>query len=93
MGSTVQVFPDALHLLVVTDRRIRKWDRRGISDSFRADDGAITAAREAGHGRLLLAVADGWLVILHDQTRDSSRQWTLRKPKVHFPHARLVRLS
>lgn len=82
--SPMFVFPADHHLLVTTDRKVRNWHAEGVSDILHTSAGGITAAQEAGHGRALFAVANGCVVMLHDNRALKSRKWNLRRAKVYL---------
>ncbi|KAI4237860.1 MAG: hypothetical protein LQ352_007911 [Teloschistes flavicans] len=71
-------FPSNHHLIVTTARCVFTCGSHGITEIFRSGSNGIVAAKRAGNGSGVLAVADDQLVILHDVRRGMRRSYRLR---------------
>ncbi|KAK3711701.1 hypothetical protein LTR37_009478 [Vermiconidia calcicola] len=74
------------HLLVTTASHILAWDRAGIHTIFKSSKSSIVAAREAKDGSGILAVADKYIVGLHDTKRGQERSWGLEADNDEVRH-------
>ena len=70
-------FPRNDHLLITTPSRIFAWDSAGLHTIFKSSKHGVVAAREAQDGSGVLAVADKYVVVLHDTKRGQERSWGL----------------
>lgn len=70
------------HLLITTEQQIIAWHEQGIFEVLYQEGGAIAAAQQAKDGTELLAVANGWVVVLRERNGKPSKSWNLRRAKV-----------
>ncbi len=71
-------FPKSHHLIVTTTKGVYSWSRNGITELFRSGSEGIVAAKRAGDGSGVLAVADSQVVILHDVKRGMDKSYRLK---------------
>lgn len=71
-------FPANSHLLITTPGHIYSWDATSLHTIFASGHNGILAAREAGDGSGVLAIADKHNVVLHDTKRGQERSCGLQ---------------
>ncbi|KAI9846227.1 MAG: hypothetical protein M1830_007464, partial [Pleopsidium flavum] len=72
------IFPKSHHLIITTTKSVYCWSSNGITELFRSGSEGIVAAKRAGDGSGLLAVADSQVVILHDVKRGMNKSYRLK---------------
>ncbi|KAF2102424.1 WD40 repeat-like protein [Rhizodiscina lignyota] len=78
IASADFAFPSDHHLLVITEKHVCCWNRRGLTAIFKSGSAGILAAKEAKDGSGRLAIADSQNVLLHNVSRGMDRSYRLK---------------